>query len=116
MSKGFFCAVCATLFVRLLSYDGLLAFFSQTHFPEDKPYQSYELFPFVFIGMWFVSIEAFRKDADLMILCSGLFFAFVSVAFIKLVGLIANLRSRYRILNERCVVIEIFVVATRLPT
>jgi H+/Cl- antiporter ClcA len=73
MSKAFFTAVCAALFVRLLSYDGtissprlcnlnpisqvllfsylgFLAFFSQTHFPDNEPYKAYEIVPFVCIG------------------------------------------------------------------
>lgn len=77
LSKGFFCAIVATLFVKLFDSHGLIRFFSTDFQPA--PYTSYELLAFSLIGISF-----------------GL----LGVLFNKFVKMLAQLRRNYKILNS----------------
>lgn len=76
LSKGFFCAIVATLFIKLFDAHGLIRFFSTDFQPA--PYTSYELLAFSLIGITF-----------------GL----LGVLFNKYVKLLAQLRRNYKIFN-----------------
>jgi chloride channel 2 len=77
LSKGFFCAIVATLFTHLLDTHGLIAFFSTDFAPT--PYTSAELVAFSLIGITF-----------------GL----LGVAFNLYVKKLAQLRRNYKIFNQ----------------
>ena len=77
LSKGFFCAIVATLFIKLFDAHGLIRFFSTDFQPA--PYTSYELLAFSLIGITF-----------------GL----LGVLFNKYVKLLAQLRRKYKIFNS----------------
>jgi chloride channel 2 len=77
LSKGFFCAIVATLFVKLLDTQGLIKFFSTDFAPA--PYTSTELVVFSLIGISF-----------------GL----LGVLFNWFVRKMASLRRNYKILNS----------------
>jgi chloride channel 2 len=86
--KGFYCAVCGAVVVRLLGSMGLVALFS-TEF-DVLPYSATELL--MFVGL-------------------GVLFGFLAVFFITMVTWMASLKRRYRVLSVEFRYTQIFVVS-----
>lgn len=86
--KGFYCAVCGAVVVRLLGSMGLVALFS-TEF-DVLPYSPTELL--VFAGL-------------------GVVFGFLAVFWIRMVSWMGSLKRRYRVLSPEFRYIQIIVIS-----